>query len=68
MSPDEIAALANIPAIAILVYLVFRAQAANERLIQAIVDAERRHAESLERILCSDKKIADTPRTFSETD
>lgn len=68
MSPDEIAALANIPAIAILVYLVFRAQAANERLIQAIVDAERRHAESLERILCSDKKNADTPRIFSETD
>jgi len=53
MDAETIQALAQLPTVAILVYLLYRSQMQNEKLLTEFVESERAHARNLVEIFCS---------------
>lgn len=67
MTAEMVTALANAPVVIVLIYLIIRMQAEKEKLIAALVESERQHAQDLVKIICSGKvSVVTTPLPHPE--
>jgi len=59
MTEETIKALAQLPLVGVLIYLLVRSQTNIDSLMKTIIESEREHAKNLVQIICSGRITAD---------
>lgn len=60
MDAEIVKALAELPAMVVLIYLLVRMQAEKEKLLAALIESEREHARNLVAIACGRDRLPDS--------
>lgn len=61
MTPEEINAIASLPVIGVLIYVIIRLQSQVDKLLQVITDMSEKHANDMIEMACTDVGHPPTP-------